>query len=229
MAEFKVIIDFDMIFDVDVGMIDYLRDTDMINAENDGKRIFRNEYAVCTKDQMIKHLSERKNINPIAEVISVDFIENAPSLYAQLMEDSYKDLLDKAVVTDMFNFVMTSLKVGSMISITIRCDNDDQVALVRTFEELADVKTLVSTWEEVDISTYGNAYIKNYSDTLKIKNLNGKNIYIPDLGYNKETVAVGLDVPLQYVSAIVAISNSVSVISLYNRLNKEEITNVEED
>lgn len=169
--------DYDLLYDIDIATIMYIRATPIINFFNDTRDVSIKEY--------IPKLKERLLLNPLS-VLSPKEGVDIDDLYSQLSTGHHRKYIYTKFsgITKLGNLVFLENKLRSGISPTILYQEDYELdSIDRDFKIVPNIKL-----DEVSFTSYDPIYLASYK-LLKIpfivKLLEGKNIYLSDTLYNK--------------------------------------------
>lgn len=196
-----ILIDFNMLFDTDLGCIRYLLYT------YPNSKFFLNHIKNSTDYFITYSLLTRRDINPLSVLLKPEYIENKDSLYQELVKNKWEDVLKFSEKTDILRLIYSTYK-SSGYYITINCLN--------TLEQFK-IEELISEWSTVidctNASKYFCLFIHDILDFTKYSNLDGKCIYIYDHASNF------LDYEQRVLSPLALLksrSNELKIISPYS-------------
>lgn len=205
-----VYIPFNMIVDIDSGIIRLLELTQVIP-----------EYPV---NKLKSFLLKRVNINPIPEYNKLRDLNIMESAYDVIMDKHYDKLLPLSLLTDLIAFVSNTHKMGltNELRITIGCDYEFEMEYIKTISNSfkCDIETCLNM--NVDLNSFDYIYIKEFNEyyidylinTVKIK---AKRLYVADYNFNKiyEGGQYIIDPTLHLL--LHNEGNILSTVSLYNK------------
>lgn len=181
----SVLIPFDLIINTEYGLIQYIR------LEYPNNDIWNHEaISLLDEESIIIDLLDRAEVNPlfvIANNYSIDK-ESLDNLYIEFMNKTYRQILEQANKTKLYNAIIAWLEMSQTISVTILCKNELEVEYINNFlPKLKKCITILSnkSLAELDLSNYNTLYVKNTKDLAGAK-IAGKNIYIAAYLYNFE-------------------------------------------
>lgn len=213
MYKTTALIPFDMVLDVEVGLIR------LIKYEYSNNKVF--DQVILSNDNNIFFkdiLSKRKNKNPLT-VIATDEYKNNLSLldelYAQFMEREYKEILELSPPTSLFDMINISMVYRSSgISCSIWCKSilehkEYTSRLGARCRSIIDEPLA----KNIELAVFGNIYIHDYPDILNFLNLKGKNIFVSNYRYNFEDDEK--KILLQDVSDKIKNANTIKTINIH--------------
>lgn len=169
----KLMIDFHMLLDTDLGVAIYLKDhVKNINFFQDnisGVNIFYLQYMALT----------RKEENPIEYMFQDRYKGNADNIYGELMLNKWKNVLDHSPTTEILKVVYNGYKKNGY-KITINCRNEDEVDRTRL---------ICKEWNPIinikDVSLYSSLFLH---DIVSIErngyDVSGKTVYLYNYSKN---------------------------------------------
>lgn len=213
MYKTTALIPFDMVLDVEVGLIR------LIKYEYSNNKVF--DQVILSNDNNIFFkdiLSKRKNKNPLT-VIATDEYKNNLSLldelYTQFMEREYKEILELSPPTSLFDMINISMVYRSSgISCSIWCKSilehkEYTSRLGARCRSIIDEPLA----KNIELAVFGNIYIHDYPDILNFLNLKGKNIFVSNYRYNFEDDEK--KILLQDVSDKIKNANTIKTINIH--------------
>lgn len=210
----ELLVDFDIIFDLDLAIYRLIRnkykDTPYVNKE---VILLNSEY------DAIHMLLNRKSINPL-EIIMPDY--DTSKLYKKLISNK-KSLLKYTKPSDIMYLLNTFMNNASSISITIHCNDSDELDYFISISKILNMHYTIITGnrKNIDLSGFTSIYTKNLIDLIKFNNIEGKNLYIANTGYNSVNIKDNAK-----TIALLASANEVKLIDMYKDvkyINKKEI------
>lgn len=213
MYKTTALIPFDMVLDVEVGLIR------LIKYEYSNNKVF--DQVILSNDNNIFFkdiLSKRKSKNPLT-VIATDEYKNNLSLldelYTQFMEREYKEILELSPPTSLFDMINISMVYRSSgISCSIWCKSilehkEYTSRLGARCRSIIDEPLA----KNIELAVFGNIYIHDYPDILNFLNLKGKNIFVSNYRYNFEDDEK--KILLQDVSDKIKNANTIKTINIH--------------
>lgn len=207
-----ILIDFDLIKDTDVGIIK------VIQQKYNDKKVFKqflfNSDIICRSA-----LQGRIELNPLDLIVIDDLKEESDDLYNQIISRESEDIIKYASNTNCTKLI-TSFAKTNLVYITVICKNIYEERYIRSlFNKNDKISIIIETDKsKIDISSYDVLYIKNIKDCLLFKDLKGKNIYIPNYGFNLEHTIKSKEngyIPLMDISILIGDVNRVYIVDLY--------------
>jgi hypothetical protein len=132
-------------------------------------------------------LVTRNDPNPLSIIVKADEEDREElikDLYNQFMEKEYDSILNLSSNTNLCNLaVVVGKEANQIIRITALCNSEDEEKLLKK-RNINLYRTIIGQPEDIDISEYNLLFVKNVDDLDRYTNVNGKNIYIPNYGFN---------------------------------------------
>lgn len=172
---------FNMVIDLEMGLMRLI------------KFEYRNDYFLyesIENEEFIKLLlMYRKNRNPLSVITSDETPqEEIDELYHQFMTERYDKILSLAPSTEIFKLLKLSNKDESM-RFTIVFDDKEQEKLFDLRKGYSFGRHTGNIFDKEIVSNNKNLFIKEISELSKqSQEINGKNIYFADYGFNKMVV-----------------------------------------
>ncbi len=180
----KILIEFDMIFDLDAGIIR------TINDKYCDENIFFKEITDLDDHLLCGTLKKRSMKNPLQIAFRDEsMIEEMDSIYNQLMEQDYESIVDNAIPTNIFNLVGSFILTDGITCPTILCTNYYQRKVccdLFSDYEYDDFKIVLNQKDKIDVKGFTDIFVKDIDSLLKYENLDGMNVYLADLNINYE-------------------------------------------
>lgn len=207
----RVLISFDSIIDIDLGLIN------MIKKDYNDANLFNIVHLNLPKKNLLYELVNRNNKNPLSAIIQNTYKDNIDNIYEQFLQKEYNNILDNSEPTDLFKLIDIYSKTN-LISVNILCKNLYEKQIINKYNLRCGY--VYYTDNNIDVSSYDSIYIKNYTDCGLLDNLFGKIIYICNYKFNfdkdnnifKDTLSLSMDN-----------INKISIIDIYNKDNLEKI------
>lgn len=163
------------------------------------------------EDEINRMFLYRTNINPLT-VIMPDI--NSDKLYEDLYENHRDILLGYSTLYDTFYLLNTFLNNASSVSITIRCDTEEEKQ--RLLHAGCKSNIIVEPdRKKIDLTNYTALYLKYYMDAVHYGHIEGKHIYIATAKFNFECDRDLINVPLSVLYSDV---NNIKLIDLYTKI-----------
>lgn len=199
----SILANFEFLVDLDLAMYrlikDKYKDTPFVDKE------FINE-----KDQnvVVYRLLNRQPINPL-EIILPEY--DTLSMYYELQDKHYEELLSYATVYDTFPLLITFLNEASSIEITVRCKNKIEENFIKKLNKRLNT-VIIPERKAVNLNDYSIIYEKYYANLIQYRNLDGKHIYIAAARFNMEP---DQDYPNIVLSKLFSDVNIIHLMDLY--------------
>lgn len=182
-----VYIEFDMIVDVDFGLLRY------VGLEFADDRMFYTEI-FDNEDNVIKGLlMERENYNPlIVPAINEEDKALLDSLYDEFFEKHKKEIIECSDITALLEWIIKMLHANSGIQVVILCKDELEKYVIDDIMEQCETNSYETLIVHLDNNNLINAkeadvIVTKYSKNLfYYDNLDGKTIYLADLMCNAD-------------------------------------------
>ena len=201
----EILVDFNFLIDLDLAMFKFIK-TEYNNPTFVEQKII----SLQDEKEIIKLLLYRDSVNVLETLIPK---ENTLEMYKDIMNNKMDSLLKYAKASDIFGLMITFLREGSSVDVTVLCESKLQADFIHSLNPI--LKTTVSSRKNIALSKYNVIYSKFYSDILKYNNVAGKNIYIANAKYNMEP---GKNIPNMAISTLVGDINIIRTIDLYRNI-----------
>lgn len=209
---------FDVLIDTDIGLWNLI-------ARDYRNEIFFLPGMLDLSDTHKKYFSiVREERNPIMLLLSEPDKSLADDFYNQFMEKEYDNILKLSPNTDVSKVLKLLRKSKSdVIRLTILCKNEKERKYIENNNTFAYESIIVGDLSSIQLSDYGTIFLKDINDLDKFRHIEGKNIYIPNYGFNilmdpdKVNPVIPLDILEKYAG-----ENEFFVYSVYN-INPRDI------
>lgn len=207
------VVPFDMIIDIDMGLFK------LIQKEYANKKVFRQSIlSERNMDIMKLILTDRPDSNPLKLFVNPEYEKEADDMYQQFISERYKDIIDLSCTTGIFDIIRRSKSVKDTVRYTIICKSELEKKIIEDRYlkyEIKPIIKMISDYHDLDVTSYGSIYIKDYREILQYPDVFGKNILLGNYRFNMEDGIKELGVPLKEVTKKVIGSNSIKVIDIY--------------
>ena len=201
----EILVDFNFLVDLDLAMFKFIK-----TEYNNPKFVDQKILSLQDEKEIIQLLLYRDSVNVLETLIPK---ENTLEMYKDIMNNKMDSLLKYAKASDIFGLMITFLREGSSVNVTVLCESKLQADFIHSLNPI--LKTTVSSRKNIALSKYNVIYSKFYSDILKYNNVAGKNIYIANAKYNMEP---GKNIPNMAISTLVGDINIIRTIDLYRNI-----------
>ena len=201
----EILVDFNFLVDLDLAMFKFIK-----TEYNNPKFVDQKILSLQDEKEIIQLLLYRDTVNVLETLIPK---ENTLEMYKDIMNNKMDSLLKYAKASDIFGLMITFLREGSSVDVTVLCESKLQADFIHSLNPI--LKTTVSSRKNIALSKYNVIYSKFYSDILKYNNVAGKNIYIANAKYNMEP---GKNIPNMAISTLVGDINIIRTIDLYRNI-----------
>lgn len=212
----ELLVDFDIIFDLDLAMYRLVRSKYKNAPYIDKKAIsLKSEY------DAIYLLLNRKSTNPLSAIIPN---YDTSKLYKSLLSNK-KELLKYAKPTDILYLLNTFMENASSISIAIHCNDIDELDYFMYISKMLNMHftAILGKKQSIDISGFTSIYVKNLKDSIKFTSLMGKHLYIANTRYNSIQDKSNSD-----IISLLSNANEIKMIDMYKNAKYININNIKE-
>lgn len=211
----KVYIPFNMIVDIDFGIIRLVEKLNKIP-----------EYSV---NKLKSFLLKRNEENPLSEYCKLRGIdENSKYNYEIILSMSkyYEKILSLSTLTDMIAFVINTYKLGlsNEVEIMIGCNYESEMAYLKSLLSSLEYDIDMDLISNIDLNDYDCIFTKFMDESYvfyitDVVMLEGKRIYVADYNFNtlyddeskERIISPEFQIPLE------SDGNILHLVSLYNK------------
>lgn len=204
----QILIDFNVIIDIDLGLIKAIK-KDYINND-----FIEPVLSTMEDNIIITELIDREEKNPLYIVLKEEFKSSADSLYKEFIDTEYETILKYSKPTSLLGWSIMSSKTEGIV-ITIICKNKLEEQIIKELYKDVSVNVIIiKDLKDINLSEYKTIVLKYYSDILEmnIENINAKNIFICNYKFNLDNNRI----PLIDISKLIGYNNLISVIDIYD-------------
>ena len=217
MSEFvsNVLIEADMLIDSDIGVIR------LINDLYYDKSIFFKSVTNMESNKLKGLLKNRTMSNPLQVAVRDEAdTELMDSIYNQFMENEYNAIMERSVLTSIFELLINFIATDGLIVPTIVFKNIKQEAVINILLDNYKGKYhIVCDKDQLfDVSQYSEIFVKDIRNLVRYKNLHGKTIFLADILMNTDIEKYNSSGALQPPEPFIEIymtRNKIKYISLY--------------
>lgn len=199
----NILVDFNMIFDTDLGILKFLMN------KYPKSKFFIEGRSEATEYFLKYLLYTRSYRNPLIVLIKDKY--DIDDLYNQIFNEKWEEVLKYTKPTSIYYF-LSEFGVSNGYNITVNCKN--------TLEQIRCEKERNNPWnykiDVSDIKKYFCIYQENSEDLQKYKNISGKSIYLCDYGPNYIKDENGDNIP-NIIAELLSKTNEVKYINKYAR------------
>lgn len=211
----SVAIPFNMVYDIDFGVVRYIRD-------NYKDADIYNIGVLNMEDIFLKDLLRlRQEYNPV--LLCLNDSENysyADYIYENIISNHYSEVLEKSVKTAISDFIsFLDNTTDGQITITIICRNNlEKEFIINDFEEYKNGKSYIIN-AKCNANMYDPIFVKSLKDLPNYyNNIGCNNIYLARYGFNIQYDEDGQELPKIDGSEIIFNENKCIFIDIYNQL-----------
>ena len=206
----NVLIPFNLLIDTDMGLIK------LIEYEYHNDEYFWPGMIDCSDTLKQFSLLSRTDPNPLSVVMKSEDPELQKDLYSQFMEREYSAILKLSSNTALCA-VSTVLRtsIDKNVRVTVLCKTQEEADLIKK-RHIPIENTILGEAETISIDKYNVLFLKDVYDIKRYRNVEGKEIYIANYGFNmviepeEEQPLLPMEVLYDYAG-----SNEFSLISVY--------------
>lgn len=181
-AKQHILISFDALFDMDIGLIQLIKEKYASPDVFDLDKLNQSNYSI------LKSMVERDNINPLYTIAKEDISHNElDEFYKQFLDQEYEVIFDKAIYTDLLN-LLGVVKGDNGIEAEIVYYNDKQKELLDKDNETSNIHKVfvkdIYKNDKFNSYKYDFVYLKSLDELLNFPMLESSIIYIARYGFN---------------------------------------------
>ena len=171
----NVLVDFNMLWDTDLGAALYLR-------ASTKKTEYFEDHIMTANLQYFKYMAlARKEENHVEYMFKDIYKGNADTLYGELLAKKWNKVLDFSPVTSICKMFLMAVRDGGY-KVTVNCRNEEEVKRVKLFTNLWSAKTNVE-----DVKDYNFLYVHDLVELIRRRwVVEGKVVYLYDYSKNHE-------------------------------------------
>lgn len=210
MKRLAPIIPFDLVFDTDFGIIKY------IQSQYRDKTVFNIGALDGTDKALIYELMNRKEVNPLS-LFSKDGAK-INDIYDIIMTEKYSEVLKASIKTALYKAVILFMNTNGAINPYILCRNEEEVQFIKDDKELKNCNTVLSKYGYAgfDLTDHDPVYLKVFTDALRTKKLDAKNIYLANYAFNLDKDDEGVDIPDKKLALLLLDHNKCTITGVHN-------------
>ena len=171
----NVLVDFNMLWDTDLGAALYLR-TSTKNTN------FFEDHILKANLHYFEYMAlARKEESPIEYMFKEEYKGNADTLYGELLAKKWDKVINCSPMTDICRMCKAAVSEGGY-RVTVNCRSEEEANRVKLFTRLWG--TVI---QESDVSGYDFLYVHDLIEIIRRRwNIDGKVIYLYDYARNHE-------------------------------------------
>jgi hypothetical protein len=202
----ELLVEYNFLVNYDIAMFRYVK-SKFSNSPYVDKSIISME----DDTEINKLFLYRKQINPLTVIMPE--VDSDP-VYKTLLETQDDMLRYFSTLYDTFYLLNTFLDNASSVSITVRCDTEDQKQYLLHLGCRSNV-IVEPDRKKIDLSQFTAIYLKYYMDAIKYGHIEGKHIYIANAKFNFEHDKNAINIPL---SVLYADLNHIKLMDLFTKI-----------
>lgn len=215
MYNLDILIPFDLVVDLDMGLLKLVR------FEYNNNDYFYKGILQGMDDCLRYSLMTREDPNPLSiAAVNPDDHETLDEFYKQFMEREYTKIMNLSQDTAISDLTKVSGMTSAsdrIVRITIMCRSEEEKKLIN-LRKMNPFRVIVSSPEKIDLSQYKALFVKNAYDLDMYRNVEALNLYIANYGFNlvkdpSRSNAPGL--PIDIVAKY-SKDNEINIFTVYN-------------
>lgn len=205
------VIPFDLIYDMDYGLMHLIKE-----KYRDSDTFFLGIVDADDKD-LIYQLVNRTNSNPLSICARNLSSSDMELLYQDFLNKEYQTIVDHSIKTNLHKAVNIFCNSGT-VTPSILCKNEIEENTILNDHELKGCTVLLNKdgYANFDTDLYDPIYFKCFSDALRCRTLDAKNIYIANYRFNLSTDDDNRLIPEKTLSILLLDHNRGSVVDVHN-------------
>lgn len=215
MYNLDILIPFDLVVDLDIGLLKLVR------FEYSNNDYFYKGILQGMDDCLRYALMTREDPNPLSiAAVNPDDHETLDEFYKQFMEREYikiMNLSQDTAISDLTKVSGMTSASDRIVRITIMCRSEEEKKLIN-LRKMNPFRVIVSSPEKVDLSQYKALFVKNAYDLDMYRNVEALNLYIANYGFNlvkdpshSNTPGLPIDIVAKYSK-----DNEINIFTVYN-------------
>lgn len=215
MYNLDILIPFDLVVDLDIGLLKLVR------FEYSNNDYFYKGILQGMDDCLRYSLMTREDPNPLSiAAVNPDDHETLDEFYKQFMEREYTKIMNLSQDTAISDLTKVSGMTSAsdrIVRITIMCRSEEEKKLIN-LRKMNPFRVIVSNPEKIDLSQYKALFVRNVYDLDMYRNVEALNLYIANYGFNlvkdpSHSNAPGLPID---VVAKYSKDNEINIFTVYN-------------
>ena len=211
----NVYIPFNMIIDIDSGIIKLVEMVQNVEPYSDNK--------------LKSFLINREEINPIPEYKTLRSLRIPDSSYDVIMDKYYKSAVKLSIITDLIALAINTYKLGlgKQVNVVIGCDEEFEIEYLKSILTV-DYKINIYLNKNIKLKYFDCIFVKYFDETycdylINDEAISAKRIYVADYFFNtlydSESKQKIIDPCLQL--KMEEYGNVLSLVSLYNKKRRK--------
>lgn len=208
----KILIDFECMMDVDYAIYTLIK-----YKYNKKPGVFYDFYLNSEDMDFIKTLLLiRHELNPLTAILTPEYMNEADSLYKQIMEADYQTVLNIAEANDIFALMETYVRANDIISVNVLCKDQAQADIIKKLDSSNTFNIIISERNKVNLSKFDAIWIGKFAHILgfDLNQVRGKHIFTLRAKYNLEPHKV-TEIPKLDIAVVVGKVNKIYLASPY--------------
>ena len=199
----RILVEFDVVIDIDLAIMKLIQE-----KYNNPKFIKQNIMSLSLHD-IKERLLNRTQESPLS--ICIDDIKSANSLYHELLNNQYDEILKYQTPTGVFKLMEVYHKTDNM-QVTILCSSQNEADIISSYGKF---NTLVKKQDKVKINIY---FLKSLPRIFVFNGkMNGKHIFVMGYRYNLYEDKDGTLLPNPMIAKALLPLNRVGIVDVYNK------------
>lgn len=215
MYNLDILIPFDLVVDLDMGLLKLVR------FEYNNNDYFYKGILQGMDDCLRYSLMTREDPNPLSiAAVNPDDHETLDEFYKQFMEREYTKIMNLSQDTAISDLTKVSGMTSAsdrIVRITIMCRSEEEKKLIN-LRKMNPFRVIVSSPEKIDLSQYKALFVKNVYDLDMYRNVEALNLYIANYGFNLVKDPLRSNAPGLPIDIVAKYSkdNEINIFTVYN-------------
>lgn len=208
----KILIDFECMMDIDYAIYTLIR-----YKYNKKPGVFYDCYMNSEDMNLMKSIMlTRYELNPLTRILTPEYMDEADSLYKQILEADYQTILDIAEANDIFALMETYVRANDIITVTVLCKDQAQADIIKKLDSSNSFKIIISERKKVNLTKFDAIWVGKFAHILgfDLNQVKGKHIYTLRAKYNLEPHKV-TEIPKLDIAIFVGKVNKIYLASAY--------------
>lgn len=170
-----ICVPFDMIYFLDFGILKVLKEKYFDD------RYFESYIYENTDERITYELLSRSNKNPLSIITKENYKDKIDSLYKELLETEYENIIKNSPTTRIKDMIITGKKMMNLLQATIVCKNELEEQIIKNDKDFKRI----NIDSKYDYKGCDTVFYNDIFDILNnIQNIGGKNVIVSNVKYN---------------------------------------------
>lgn len=199
--------EFDTIIDLDLSIMK------LVQEKFNNPKFIDQKIMNLSLHDVKEELLNRSHESPLS--ICIDDIKTANSLYHELLDTKYSEILENQTITGVFKLMEVYHKSDN-IEVTILCSSEEEENIVKSYDKT--LKTLVKKHDKVDVNDFDVYFLKSLTRVFVFNGkMSGKHIFIMGYMFNLYRAPDGALFPHPEISKALIPDNRVGIVDVYEK------------